>query len=437
MKTITVRNPDQNPYLEVRHGSHVAKIYSAERQKNGSEYSEHTLTYIEAGRRVRKTFSDLAKAKAEAEVVMEKIASGQSKVLQLTSTDRETYLIALDELRAIDVPLHTATREYRHAVETLHGKGSVLEAAQFYIRHGAPDLPKKTVKEIVAELVEAKKRDRLSPVYIADIQMRLGWFAQVFPGHITEITTRQIETWLRAREGGPRSRNNCGRAITTLFRFARKMGYLPPDRSTAADSLSRARVIETEIEIFTPAEIRRMLTRLKKYRPEFVPFVAIGAFAGLRTAEIKRLDWSEVRLDESFIHVSAKKAKTGQRRLVPIQPNLAAWLLPYRKPAGPVCPIQKVQTILPATVRTKITQPDGSVVDPGIEWKHNGLRHSYGSYRLPIAKSAAEVALEMGNTPAMIFRHYRELVTAKQAEEYWGISPNACGNILAFAAQGS
>jgi integrase len=436
MKTITVRKEGQNPYLELRHNGSVAKIYSSERRKNENRYAEHTLTYVEAGRRARRVFSDLEKAKAEAEVALEKLSSGQSQVLQLTSSDRDSYLLARDELKHLGVLLHIAAQEYRSASEILHGKGSLIDAARFYIRHGAPDLPKKTVPEVVAELIEAKQRDHLSTAYTEDIRFRLGWFAKAFTGQIPEVTTRQIETWLRALKVGPRSRNNCSRAITTLFRFARKMGYLPSDRTTAADNLARARVVDTEIEIFTPGEIRHMLTRLRQQRPEFVPFAAIGAFAGLRSAEIKRLDWQEVKIDEGFIHVTARKAKTGQRRLVPIQTNLAAWLLPYRKTSGPVCPIEKIQTILPATLRTKITHPDGSVADPGIEWKHNGLRHSYGSYRLPVAKSAAEVALEMGNTPTMIFRHYRELVTFKQAEEYWQISPDVCGNVIGFAAQG-
>ena len=65
---------------------------------------------------------------------------------------------------------------------------------------------------------------------------------------------------------------------------------------------------------------------------------------------------------------------------MPIQSDLAAWLLPCRKTAGPVRPIEKIQTILPATLRTKVTDADGSVVDPGIEWEHHGLRHGYVSY---------------------------------------------------------
>jgi hypothetical protein len=44
-----------------------------------------------------------------------------------------------------------------------------------------------------------------------------------------------------------------------------------------------------------------------------------------------------------------------------------------------------------------------------VEWKHNALRHSFCSYRLADVKSAAEVALVAGNSPQMIFQHYREL----------------------------
>ena len=57
-------------------------------------------------------------------------------------------------------------------------------------------------------------------------------------------------------------------------------------------------------------------------------------------------------------------------------------------------------------------------------WKPNALRHSYASYRLADIKDAARVALEMGNSPAMLFRNYRELVTEKQAAEWFAVLPN-------------
>ena len=55
---------------------------------------------------------------------------------------------------------------------------------------------------------------------------------------------------------------------------------------------------------------------------------------------------------------------------------------------------------------------------------HNGLRHSFCSYRLAVTKSAAQVALEAGSSPKMLFENYRELVTEKDALAYFGILPN-------------
>ena len=45
--------------------------------------------------------------------------------------------------------------------------------------------------------------------------------------------------------------------------------------------------------------------------------------------------------------------------------------------------------------------------------------------RMADVKSAAQVALEAGNSPQMIFEHYRELVTEKEAKAWFAITPAA------------
>jgi integrase len=96
-----------------------------------------------------------------------------------------------------------------------------------------------------------------------------------------------------------------------------------------------AREEETDIEIFTPAELTQLFQTAQE-KPELIPFVAVAAFAGLRHAEITRLEWPEIRLEDGFIEVKARKAKTASRRLVPITPNLRAWLEKYHKVSGPI-----------------------------------------------------------------------------------------------------
>ena len=124
--------------------------------------------------------------------------------------------------------------------------------------------------------------------------------------------------------------------------------------------------------------------------------------------------------------MKAKKAKTAQRRLVPIQPNLAAWLAPYCAHNGPVCVWSRIGR--KASLLAK---------DLGIRWPKNGLRYSHATHRLAHCQDAAKVALEMGNTPNMIFRRYRELVTPKEAAAWWNIFPEQAANVVPMNAHRS
>jgi integrase len=139
--------------------------------------------------------------------------------------------------------------------------------------------------------------------------------------------------------------------------------------------------------------------------------LAISAFAGIRAAELGRLDWSAVDLERRHIEIRAGQAKTASRRLVPVTDNLAAWLEPLER-KGRV--IQSGEFIKEATALARAL---------GIEWPRNVLRHSFISYRIAKVKSADQVALEAGNSPAIIFKHYRELTTEEQADEWFGILP--------------
>ena len=59
----------------------------------------------------------------------------------------------------------------------------------------------------------------------------------------------------------------------------------------------------------------------------------------------------------------------------------------------------------------------------GVASHRNGFRHSFASYRMAAEKSAAQVALEMGNSPAKLFSNYRELVTETNAKAWFNVTP--------------
>ena len=80
-------------------------------------------------------------------------------------------------------------------------------------------------------------------------------------------------------------------------------------------------------------------------------------------------------------------------------------------PMGPIC----VHTCAQHAARTKCE---------GFSWAKNGLRHSFISYRLAILDDTARVALEAGNSPQVIFGHYRELVTPEAAKAWFEVMPD-------------
>ena len=93
--------------------------------------------------------------------------------------------------------------------------------------------------------------------------------------------------------------------------------------------------------------------------------------------------------------------------------QICAWLEPLRKAEGPLCCLPNLHFRL------------NYLGDKaGIGWRQNALRHSYASYRLADTPDAARVALEMGNSPEKLFRHYRELVTPDAAKEWFAIMPS-------------
>lgn len=163
--------------------------------------------------------------------------------------------------------------------------------------------------------------------------------------------------------------------------------------------------------MFSVEELTNLMSLAK---PDVIPALAIGAFAGLRSEEIKRLDWADFKWEDGEIEIRAAITKTRIRRLVTMCDSLKLWLMPHKQSSGPVFPYQNLcnQFLKLAT-------------KAGVKWKRNVLRHSAISYRVASWKSIAEVAQEAGNSANMIQRHYLRVVNRKQADAWFALTPDA------------
>jgi integrase len=429
------------PY-EVKTGSVVVKIYKV-RNKTFKETQEERESFMVShsaqGKRTQKMFAVFEEAKAHAKSVANSMAQGELDVLELRSEQRMAYVHAVKHLEPTGVALELAAQEYAEAWRYLGGKASLVEAAREFAKRHMHDLPSKTVSEAVEEMIEKKEREPASDFYMKVLRRHLREFAKFCPGQLRAITTTQISDFLRdlavgsaekhtLRLADPRTKNNYRATIGAFIKFSKERGWLQRDHE-GIEFVPKFREKGSDIEIFTVAELPHYLANA---RAEMIPFLAIGAFAGLRTAEITRLDWSEVHLTERFIEVKAAKAKTASRRIVPISDNLAAWLADHAQEAGRVMPFDNVAKQIGwlvadvnAAFKVKAKEAGKSPKTAArFAWKHNALRHSFISYRVAEVQNANQVALEAGNSPAMIFKHYRELVRPTEAKKWFGIFPD-------------
>jgi integrase len=302
-----------------------------------------------------------------------------------------------------------------------HGK-TIDDAATFYLNYlERIRRCNVTVAELAPEVVEAKRKDGRAPMYVVDLKKRLARFSADFGGRpIAAITVEELDDWLRGLDCSPKTRMNFRANVGVLFSYAEARGMID---SNPILRTARPKLADLPPEIFSVDELSALLNAAVRRAPDVVPMLAIGAFAGIREAEIKRLDWSEVDQRRGHIEIKSSKAKSARRRIVEMQPNLREWLRPYAEMTGPVVPVNSRKKLDLVRKGAKLAR-----------WPKNGLRHGYASYRLAATHDAPRVAVELGHTgPQMLYSTYRELVLPEEAQRYWKLVPDVkTENVVAF-----
>ncbi len=333
------------------------------------------------------------------------------------------FLAARHHLEGLDLSPAEAARQYASADAILRGGGgddaldvSLADAVRETADRARRARASQTAEIAVDELIAQKENDEKSARYLTDLRSRLGRFVGDFAGRrLSEVTTDEINAWLRSLPVGATTRNNYRTALAVLFGWAqRTMGYCDTNPVTNA---AKAKQKREAVAIFTPAELRVIL---EASPAPLLPFFALGAFAGLRSAEIYRLTWEKIDFPRGRIEIDAEASKTAGHRFVPINDTLRAWLHPVAGTEGSVCPLDPAQRL--RRFRRTLDRPTDD--RPAVAWKHNALRHSFASYTFAQIEDAGRLAAWLGHeSPRMIFKHYRERVTPEDAAAYFAVRP--------------
>lgn len=406
----------------IRHRKAEVTIYGKK-----PKYPFYRLAYRINGRRLMKSFQMYGEAKTEAEKKVREIAEG-SQVAALTAAQGRDAMAALERLDEFykktghRVSLLKVASEYVDIHPRLNGH-SLTSVVDGFTRTVA-NVKRKDIAEAFQEFLQTDaprtkaiegQRSQISAKYAYNREIHLDKFADTFPNTaLCDLTKEHLDTFIESLgELSAKSRNNYRGTIRQILQWAVRKDYLPAaHRLNEADGMRSERANTSETLFSTPQEFETLLKNADEW---LRPVLAIGGLAGLRTAELLRLDWSDVWRVPGHIEITAGNAKTRQRRLVEITPELAAWLEPFRS-----CKSGKVWTLHEITFHQKFGE---LCVDSNIARKGNGLRHAYCTYHFALLSNENETAKQAGNSPSMVHGHYKGLATKADAEKWFSVKP--------------
>jgi integrase len=352
------------------------------------------------GVRIRRNFKTQEEAAAEK-------AALELKALQMASS-----------LCAVTTSLsEDQVREAEAVFRRLAGGSRTLSFCVDYTLtdHRTPE-NEKALDEAVTAYLAAKTREHeqrlISASQLTTINRHMRALKEHFPGvTVAELTAAKLTTYFQRANGCLKTYNNRRGLVSTFLKFAEQQEWLVtnPIKKVPYYRIAHRR---GSAETLTAAQAQELMIYVEGYpNGRLVPFFALCLFAGvrpcLRTGEILRLLPAHVRLDTGVILIEPEVSKVREKRTVAIQPNLAAWLRAYPLAENPII-VPNLQKL-----RARIAKRFGLT--------HDVMRHTFISMHVAKFRSLGEAALQAGNSESIIKKHYFDLKSMAEAEQFFGI----------------
>lgn len=262
--------------------------------------------------------------------------------------------------------------------------------------------------EFYKELKDEGKSER----YLRDIDSRLWIFLKHYKNlKINLVTTEMVRSALKKHgKVANQTWNNQVTILRTYFNFAVNRKYITENPASFIKKRD-ARIGKGDPEVYTIEQWESLLeAEDKKIRLLF----AIGGLTGMRTAELERMNYEDIDLDEMVITVGYEQAKKKMKRHINIYPKL----LPYLKP------LKGRKGLIFGNIKNS-KKYRKFVEDLDFDLPQNGHRHSFASYFL--AKEGKEKIYELWNNlghvqdPDLLWNHYYRIVKKEDGEKYFSI----------------
>ena len=375
------------------------------------------------GRLIRKNYKSRAEAIAARQQLDIQLLNNQSEgqTVWTTLTQDENH----DAIAAINI------------LKRCGYKKSLTFAANYLIRHyreeGEVMQAMPAVQEYVAEKEQELDKGIISLPHFRSLRLEMIHFGKYFSEQVVgEIQVDELKLYLNSARAGNdaaqslKTWNNRRGYLSTFFKFCLRQRYTAtnPILLVPQYKLKRAR---SSAETLTAKQAIELMQWLETYRGKqnrhgawwgepgcMVPYFVLTLFAGIRPdasfGEISRITSRDLRYGTDVITIEANASKVHERRTIKMQPNLRAWLEKYPIQQYPILPKYRFASMLNEARKTH-------------NLGHDVLRHTYISMTVGAFRSVGDAALQAGNSEAVIRKHYLDLKSTEEAEQFWRITP--------------
>jgi len=251
------------------------------------------------------------------------------------------------------------------------------------------------------------------------------------------IQPRQLSDYIFDLPYSPVTKRHYKRSIGGAFAWWVEQGWA---LENPAKKIRTPEVIAPEPGILTVKEAEQLFRNNERVDPDICGVIALGAFGGMRTSAIARLDYEEIDFSQRGIHTPAEKTKKRRRQWIEGFPdNLWPWLKRTHPGIFTLSARQLQHRRAQAYKRAGLLVEADDIAyenekrlkkgDPLVTWKprcppKNALRHSFVTYHVALHRDPGKTALIVSHRHQQIlFQHYLGVATKQAAERYFKILP--------------
>lgn len=322
--------------------------------------------------------------------------------------------------------------DYQAARRMLPDGVTMAAAAAFYVQNHVQTSP--TVPEAFRAYVDAKTRAGVSLRWVQAMDSILVRMAASFPEgtRIADVTAGQIQAFIDSFDYGAETKSAWRRIAFGAFKFAAAegRGWI---KANPVAILTPPKIHRAAPHFLTVAQWKAVLESAVKLDPDFVLFFILGGFAGIRSAEICRMEPGDIRADRFVIDLPGfrrvpglppvRVTKSGKRRVLErimdekkqdrgagLPPVIWKWIKAF----------PKLDTSNFLERRRAIVKAAG--VWP---WPKNAIRHTFTTYHVALNQSADRTGLILGHeeSSSVLWNHYRGFSTQADARRFFSIDP--------------